>query len=213
MGAGDQENQIGKLLEQLGVEEKNEPLGWFRWMHCEFLRRMGGFSGYSNHSVCSSDDSWLKIESWVGQSGAPLDRGAIAVLERLAERDAWRLGQSKALKVAEVVWKGVSPLGRGKFVAGLLEAEAKVLQNFRSSEEEELVGAQDWVLARLDGEATIEFDALSGTQAACVAVLCENFELFEQILGSVAEWGGDRVVRLEPNGGRSKNDGRRRLAP
>ncbi len=186
------------LMKGLEKEEPTLATGWFRWMHLSFVLRMGGVRRAYGSSPVTGASAWKEVAQWLLEKGGVPDADGVAGLCKLAERDAWSLGMSQAIVLVEILWADLSPLARGRVLAGFSETLAEEVWRSRRAASETSPRKLEWLQGKASRLDTITWDAVSATQVACNAVLLKELDLLGQVLRTVSEWGEGKVVRLEP---------------
>jgi hypothetical protein len=195
--SGKRDDEWESLMKGLQKEEPTLATGWFRWMHLSFVLRMRGIRGAYGEIPVTGAYAWKEAAQWLFEKGRVPDADGVARLCKLAERDVWSLGMSQAIFLVEILWADLSPLARGRVLAGFSEALAEEVWGSRRAASEVSPRKFEWLLGKVSRLDSITWDAVSATQVACNSVLLKESNLLGQVLRTASEWGEGEVVRLE----------------
>lgn len=183
------------LMKRIAETKPEIPRGWFRWLHHSYLSRMPA----AVHLDLEME--WESLELIVLADASRLD----ALLKLHVEAHAWEIGQHGLHTLAESCWDQLSPVARGRMLAGMAEIEILrspggiVLEQCsvtsRSNSRSSGPPSAPWILARMHEASLL---AESVLEIACCAVWQRNEPMLKEVIYHGKLRLRDTVERMEP---------------
>ena len=162
------------LLARVQTEAPAEPRGLFRWLHFHYGFRYPGEDRLALKILRDQGVADLTESFSACQDHDP--DAAVAA----AERHAWGLGYLGGTVLGGTLWPHLSPLARGKFLAGVSEKTP--------SDEDKA-----WLLGHA---VEAQLDPVSAVQLGCQAVRHRQPELLQVVIAAPLDW-NSQVARAD----------------